>query len=115
MDPEFAAALQAAASDVSLLSGPPTIEQIRDGFNHAVRDSSNAYHLERLPPGKLVLFLFNALKLTSFLQASAYTVEDKVIDRDGAEIVARCIVPVTENEQEMFPLFFSIHGGGTKQ
>ena len=54
MDPEFAAALQAASSDAPPPSGPPTIEQLRAGFNHAVRDSSNAYHLERLPPGKLV-------------------------------------------------------------
>ena len=112
MDPEFSAALQAASSHAPPPPGPMTIEQLRAGFDMMVRDSSNAYHFECLPPGKPAMSASNTLKLTFSFPDSSYTVQDKAVSCDGAEIIVRCITPVTENAQETFPLFFSIHGGG---
>ena len=47
------------------------------------------------------------------LVESAYIVQDQdVACSDGAKILVRCIIPVTDDPEERFPLYFNIHGGG---
>ncbi|KAG7086438.1 hypothetical protein E1B28_002392 [Marasmius oreades] len=44
---------------------------------------------------------------------SAYKVTDRRIDVDGAQLLARCVVPTPKTgEDGKFPLLFWIHGGG---
>lgn len=114
MDPEYATALTAFLDNAPKSPGPPTIEQTRAFFVKTVTTPASDYHAERLPAGQPRRSGRNCHLMLTRSVASTYTVQDKSIPVDGAEITVRYVVPVRNGGEDTFPIFFYIHGGGER-
>ena len=110
MDPEYAVAIAPLLS-VSWPKVVPTAEQMRSGFFEHVMIPTQRFHANRLPPGTSRT-LYNPTSPNSDIIASTYTVNDRTVIVDGAEIPVRCIIPVADDDSRRFPLFVHFHGGG---
>ncbi|KAI0632573.1 Alpha/Beta hydrolase protein [Trametes polyzona] len=92
LDPELAAAI--GANEAPPLDHLPTAEEARAFLDKVSVGPFKAYMKPHLPPD------------------SVYTLHDRKAPVEGGEITVRCLVPVVEDENETFPVYVNMHGGG---
>ncbi|KAI1793713.1 Alpha/Beta hydrolase protein [Ganoderma leucocontextum] len=93
MDPDYAVAI-APLLNAPKPEIPLTVDQIRAHFFLNVVTPTQRFHVNRLP------------------LASTYAVNDRNVTVYGGEIPVRCIIPVSDDDRQTFPVFVHIHGGG---
>ncbi|OJT02594.1 AB hydrolase superfamily protein B1A11.02 [Trametes pubescens] len=93
MDPELAVAVAASPAPPPP-EGTPTPEESRAWVDKALGQPFKAWQKTQLP------------------DESTYTMTDRTVPVEGAEIPVRCVVPAVEDENVTFPILFHMHGGG---